>query len=459
MKSCRFTRSVSICLAGLFFNYSVNAAMRPEMPVTFDAATVQKLIDGIEKPPSAMILRSGYFMRRGAHPLATEEGFVLLQKAAEKEPGDGKRWFVLQSTLAFAAFRVPGGRPDEGFAAYTAVFEHAAKAGPADALYTLRQAINDYLFLVQGRFGDLKLQSDERTGKTLGNAWAAYASVLGQEAKAKPKYVAPEPMWTQAIAAANLPEDFDAEVEKTIADPAVPKTFALYKAAVSVFEGSKPQRAVEVLQQARPLLPKDDLNEAAWYFGKLVASLERQATHDEKGLDKPLDKTKLAEAIAVQEDMVKTTGRGHTRRAELRRQGGDEKAFAELVAQLSAADAPEPEILAAGELLSKTHREAANTEQPDEKKSDENSAQLLRDLLNSYLKAERQRSVASELRARLMLGRMLLRLKQPEAARAALATGHLTISSRDGLARSEMSSIQRLLGTIDRQSAGKSASP
>lgn len=451
MKLYRFTGVAIVALIACLQVDASYAATRPEMPAAFDAATVQKLIDSIEKPPNAMILRSGYFVghRNQAFPIG--DGFLLLQQAADKEPGDTKRWFVLQYTLAFALFRLPrvSGSADIGFTAYDALFAHADKAGAVDALYTLRQAINDFLFSVQGRLRDLHLRDDERTQKTMLKAWTAYVSVLTQEAKAKPKYVAPEPMWAQALAASGWDDVFVKTMETTLDDPAAPKTFALYKAATSVLEQSKPERTLEILKQARPLLPEKDLNEAAWYFGKLVDINLRRATHDDKGKDKPLDKTILNVAIAAQEEMVKTTGRGRARLAELRTKAGNTNAYADLVTQLSVADALEPEIIAAAEMLAEQQRATDKAAKPgDADKHDEKLSALQVSLLTKYLAASRKRDVALELRARYMLGLIYINRKQPDAARAALQTDGLTVLPR-GRAHYELEAVQRLRASLE----------
>lgn len=391
--------ALATCLFCLLLLSSARAATRPVAPVSFDAPAVQKLIDGIDQSPNATILRTGYFMRREAQPLAAEDGFALLQKAAQQAPVDSKRWFVLQNTLAFAAFHLPAPKSAEGFAAYDTLFAHAPKAGDANALPALRQGISDYLLAVQGQLGDLKPQN-ERLTKTLGQAWVAYLSVLAQEAKTKPKYATSEPMWALAVKAANLPEGFGAIVGKSLADPAQPKTFTFYKAATSALAGSNPSRAVELLRQARPLLPQDSSTETAWYFSKLVGILEQQAVINDKGQSQPLDKAKLYEAIAVQQDRIKTTGRGHVHLAELSLMNGDEAALDTLVAQLSAADAPEDEIFEAGMLLARTNRNLKKAGTPDVK-----IVKLQTDLMNSYLRAARPRSEVNARRARSLLNR------------------------------------------------------
>jgi hypothetical protein len=415
------------------WNATAEAATRPpEMPASFDQATVQRLIDAIEQPPNAMLLKAGYFLRRSEQPLPVKEGFTLLQAAADKAAVGSKRWFVLQEILGIAAFRLAEDKANEGFAAYETLFSHASDAPKAGASYALRQAINDYVFSTLTILRDHNLLDDERTSKTMMKAWTAYARSLAQEAQSKNKIAVSEPLWSQALDQVGMDDEFKALVEKTLHDPTVPKTYGLYKAAATILQ---PARAVAVLREARPLLPTTDLTEVGWYFTKLVDLLmlaESQPTKPEKD--------KLAEAISAQQEMVKLTGRGQARLAELRRQAGDDKAFDELLASLNTSQAPEAEIIAVAVALNGAIHSAKTP-------NDKFGGQLV-DLLSHYLAAPRERRVETELRARHMLGGALVEQHKLAAARTALKTDHLKIPPTSGRARAELRSIQRIIERI-----------
>ena len=368
-----------------------NCFIRPSMPASFDRETVARLLADIDKPYNASALKVGYFLRRGQPPLPLDEGFELLQAAALAEPVGTNKWFRLQNLRAFAAFRVPGADTSQGLDAYQLLFEHASDAATSNAVYPLRQSINEFVEAVPGRFNDFGLRKDERVKALLLDAWTAYAVALNMPMKGA---VIDEPNWMRALEKSESLEAFVPAVEKVVADPKVPKSFGLLVAAAAVMAPTQPDKALALWQQAKPLIPREqngaDINQAARLYGPLVDLL--------------VARDKLPDAIKNQREFVTLSGRGQARLLLLLRKSGDDVAASRALAELSAPNANEREILEAATGLFALARDAKT---PDAKAGEQGEA-----LLVGYLAATRTRDVASELKARLALGNFYLRAQR-----------------------------------------------
>lgn len=362
---------------------AITRPTRPQVPASFDRKTVARLLADIDKPHNASALKVGYFLRRGQPALPTDEGFELLQAAAQAEPVGTQKWFLLQNLRAFAAFRVPGADTAQGFEAYKTIFDHASDAATSGAEYPLRQSIAEFVDSVPGRFNDFGLSKDARTKELLIKAWTAYAVALGAPASSAR---VSEPNWKAALVKSESLEAFVPAVEKVMADAKVPKTFALLVAAAAVFAPQKPDKASATLEAAKPLVPKTrgqtDVNEAGRLYLPLVDLL--------------VAAPRLPEAIAAQREFIQLSGRGQARLMLLVRKSGDEAATNQLLAELVDAKTDEREVALAASALFKLARDAKT---PDPKAGAQAVA-----LLKSYLAAPRPRDVAASLQARLSLG-------------------------------------------------------
>ena len=232
-----------------------NRPTRPQMPASFDRETVVQLLADIDKPYNASILKVGYFLRRGQPALPVDEGFALLQDAAKAEPVGTKCWFLLQNLRAFAAFRVPSADTSQGLEAYQTIFDHAADAAPAKAGYSLRQSILEFVDSVPGKFNDFGLSKDPKIKELLLGAWTAYATALS--APDDGSKIA-EPDWNAALKKLESLDAFVPAVERVLADARVPKTFGLLVTAAAVLAPQKPTQAMELLGQAKPLIPRQN---------------------------------------------------------------------------------------------------------------------------------------------------------------------------------------------------------
>ena len=397
---------------------------RPEMPASFDRATVAQLLADIDQPRNASALKVGYFLRRGQPPLPLDEGFELLQAAALAEPVGTNKWFRLQNLRAFAAFRVPGVNTSQGFEAYQAIFEHAAEAAPAGAGYSLRQSILEFVDSVPGKFNDFGLSKNETTKELLLKAWTAYATALG--APLGGAQIA-EPNWSAALKKSESLEAFVPAVERVLDDDKVPKSFALLVTSATVLAPQKPDKAIALLVQAKPLLPKVadklDINQGARLYQPLVDLLSAQ--------------DRLSDAIAAQREWVQLSGYGQARLMLLLRKSGDGAATERALASLILPNVDEREVTQAASALFKLARDA--------KAPDAAAAGQAVTLLQSYLAAARPRELEAELGARRSLGIFYFNGKQWNEANAVLTFDAPAPDARVSPgARSRLRDIERL---------------
>lgn len=374
---------------------------RLQMPKSFDRETVRQLIADIDKPHNASILKIGYFLRRGQPELPVSKGYALLKTVTEAEPVGTKKWFLLQGLRGFAAFRVAGVDTAEGFTAYNAIFAHAASATHSNAEYPLRQAIGEFVSAVPGKFRDLDLMTDDRTRETLFKAWTAYAQALGATAQPRQNREV-EPPWNAAIEAAKASDAFVPYVEKVLGDPTIPKSFSLLFAAATVLSPKNPDRAIALLEQAKPLLPeengKPELNQAARFYNAFEVLL--------------VSRNRLADAVSLQQEFVKSTGRGQANLLLLYHQSGNQAEVDRSLADLSEPTTNEQEINQAASGLFKL---AYDAKAPDTKSGEQGAA-----LLKAYLTAPRTRILEEEIDGRLALANFYLRQRKPDEAKAIL---------------------------------------
>lgn len=390
---------------------------RPAMPAHFDRATVQQLVDEVEKQHNATVLRAGYFMRRGKVEFPQREGLDLLRTAIDKETVSTKRWFTLQSTLGFASLRVPGASSRDGIAAYGIIFDRAGEAAKVSASYQLNQALSDFVFSVIGRLNDLHLSQDSRTREVLLKAWSAYVTTdVGSKTERR------EPDWSRAIIKADAESLFLPHIEKQLADPTVIRTYGFLKTAAALLESENPQRAVELLREAQPLLAKNDTEESADLHNRIVDLLVHE--------------NRLPEAILGQQEYVKLSGRGHAKLAKLHLQNKDKVAFDIVIQSLSSTDANECEINELAESLLEIS--------PATETSNAEAVECAIKLLGGYLNASRERNAEQELRARKALGKLFLGQKKYQEALKALDISNVKPPLATPRARTYAADIKRL---------------
>lgn len=387
------------------------ARERPRIPAQLDTPTLKNLLDTIDQPNVASALKVSYFGgRANAQSLPVSEGLKLLKAAIAAEPVASKRWFWLQNVRGWAAFRCKEISPDEGFAAYSELFAQANKAKAAGTVYAPQTALIDWIATINGRMGSLtgadgeSLRYDERTTGVLLEAWSAYVSLLQQT---EGRWNGREPDWSRAFERAGASDELLAAIEKTLADPAAPKTFTLLHSAATALRSEKPQRALELFAQAGVLLPKDR-------DGEIERRIAEQFFDDWFSLARESDAgdgAKKAQALDVARARMAALGSGHAKLLKLQLDGKDEAGVSATLELLSKTDAPEREVVAAGKVLNDLW---------EKNRADAKLAAQSQALLSEYLKAERERAVAVEIEARYRLGWLLIQQKQIEAAKAAL---------------------------------------
>jgi hypothetical protein len=374
---------------------------RLPLPTNFDRETVQNLLNDIEKPQSASILKVGYFLRRDQSELPTSEGYSLLNDAINQTSVGSNRWFRLQNLKAFAAFRILGVSPSEGLTAYSAIFTQALAASKSKSDYQLRQSITEFVEAVPGKLKDLGLSKDKVTQDTLFKAWDAYGILISTSTKNQmSKY--PEPKWKVAIDGSGAGELFIPYVEKTLSDTSVPKDFSLLFASATVLATTKPDMALELMKQAKTVLPqldgKPERNVTARFYDEFVDLLvARGMEHD---------------ATSIQQERINILGTGQAKLLLLYKSAEDELKVQEILTLLSKPEAQEPEINEAASALFKLSYNS--------KSSDIRSEAQAKSLLNTYLSVNRARTMENELSARYTLGLICIRQVKIDEAKAIL---------------------------------------
>lgn len=400
----------------------------PEMPAQFDQATVQRLIDTIEQGQNAIVLKIGYFLRRTAHPFPAQDGLALLTGAVEKEPAGSHRWFVLQMVRGFAGFRVAAATREEGYKAYDALFSQADAAEKAGAVDVVHRAVLDYASMVYGDYGTKEFGVGPLK-EILLKALSAHLRYLAQAESET--YKVP---WARAIAAVRGEDEFAALIEKTLSNAAVPKTYLLLRTAAGVLDATNPGRSVELLRQAKPLLPRGDLLQARSLYQFLVGHLS--------------DFRKWDEAAIEQKELIKRTGQGRAELVVIQWWQKDQKGFSETIASLSTPEADEREINETAQALFKIKLDESDERASDDKKRlDKEAASLLQ----VYLESQRTRDVEMELNARLHLGQYLLRTGAQAAAKKVLTIEDLKQPLPNRAAKYYHSEIQKLLRAVSPQ--------
>ncbi|MBI3948345.1 MAG: hypothetical protein HY321_20690 [Armatimonadetes bacterium] len=393
------------------------AAPPPKMQRLFDEATVRRLVGAVEEDRNDLVLKLGYFAQRRADTgLPATDGLGIVRAAVAEATPRSRRWFLLQSVVGFAGFRVSANTREGAYQAYCELFNRPREALAANAEEVLHRAIYEYAGTLPGGFAKRHFGWEERGQETLEKAMSAYLYLLSQGRPGP--YEVP---WVRAVQSVADPAGIRALVEKAVADPATPRSYLLLRTAACVYE-TDPKRVFQLLEQARPMLPKDDPEEAAWYFAYLAQA--RGSLHGPEG------------AIAAQQECVRTTGRGQGKLVLLCYEGKDERGLQESLAALAAPDADGAEINEAAAGLLRIHRRD-NTAY---KSARDAAVQLLTD----YLAAKRRRDLTQELVARLILARHYLADRKPDKVKAAATVDHIRPPLPTPHARFLYESLQRV---------------
>lgn len=371
------------------------------LPSIVDQATVQGFLDDIEKPRASSTLKRGYFARRGQPAFPFDQALALVDAAIAKEPVGSKRWFELQDVRGYAILKTRILAPQEGMAAYGAIFDAADKAAASDALYPLRVSIAEYAGYIGNFNRKDEVQGEPQAKRSLLKAWNAYAltAVLPMRGHTAP------PNFTRAFAVFGSDDDTLATVEKTLSDPKTPRSFELLVTGAALVAPKQPDQALTWLKDAKPLLPSSStqdpalaslaINTTARYYDLLVGLLQSS--------------NRLDQAIIAQGERITRTGGGYGQLWELLGRIGDTNGQNAVLSKLKSSDVSSREVLRA----SNTIGQFALLADPLP-----GGPEAAASVLQALLSPGRKRTPEEEMQARVWLGAYFLRTQQADKAKA-----------------------------------------
>ena len=361
------------------------SASAPQLPASFDKPLVQSLIEHVDEGQNAIILRMGYFARRGPQPFDQQAGLALLSDAVQKAETGSKKWFLLKSMQAFALLHVAGGDPGKAFAAYQAVFEEAGKAEQAGAVPALDHALYEFTVEMPGDLGVRRGRGLDAAQAALPAAVTAYLLVLHDQL--------PQPYpirWMRAIGAvvqgaklgAKQADAIGKPVMDAVSDPAFPRSYALYEMAAAVVQACDPDHPdrAEKLLRVGIALPAVAGQGAERGYDDLVRLLTAQG--------------RLKDAVAAQRERVERTGTGYAGLLDLYGRLEDIAGVSEVVRTVQAPGVADSELVDTAAVLA---RLAAGD------KTFGSACSQAIDLLSRYLTRQGPRDIGQELRARFIL--------------------------------------------------------
>jgi hypothetical protein len=409
--------------------------VEPMPPTSFDKATVQHFLDTIDEGRNASMLKVLYFMAHRPQALPIEEGYALAKAAAAQEQVGSKRWFYLQSVCAFAALDLGPDKREEGFTAYSAIFEHAAEAEKVDALYALQRSIYEYV----GAMPSVNVLTEATLKPAVGVLLKAYTAQLALLKGNKPYEF--EPNWDAAFVHTIADRRFGELTEKALADPKMPHTTAFVKLTATAMRYYDPFRAITLLQQAKGMVPRHDTEQLDQVYSMLI--------------EQKWDLGQHKEAIATQQEAIQRLGYGRGNLARLYLRNHDLKAYEATVAELEQAalraDSDERDITEAATILLRLHHDDRATEE----RAHAQGAQIL----ESYLKTPRQRDIETELGSRLALADYDLAQGKTAEAKAVLDVAGLRGKVQSADAGILFTAAQRMRRSLEGGSASGTATP
>jgi tetratricopeptide (TPR) repeat protein len=358
----------------------------PRMPEKFDKEIVERLLTTVNEDQNAIILKIGYFLRRGSvHPLPPHEGYKLLKHYVEAETIGSKRWFFLQSVRGFAGLHLARDTHSDGMQAYEALFATASKSIPPGAESIVDRSIFEFVFTYPSEFGSQGGDSRTYASKTLLSALAVHTARLNSAANHPGIRLG---YWSQAISMTTAPDDFIKVVTKAIAETDNSPSYMILATAAEIYQLHNVERAIAMLRQAKPLLTKDNTAQISDYYQFLVDLLLKQ--------------NQLAEAIQEQKELNLRTNTGYGRLFLLYHLAKDEQKVSELLTFFS-------EMKLSGENVTSTA--AMLMELPGEFSLKEKLWDNARDILTHYLSQE-SHDLEQGLKSRLLLNTIYMSRKQ-----------------------------------------------
>jgi len=387
----------------------------PKVPKVFTREVVQDLIDRVDEGANAALLRVPFFVPKH-HPCSRQEGLEMVKQALKAESVGSKRWVLLKIIYAFGQCRRWVGVDEVALDAYSEVFASQLERFRDDTARIVNVALADFLRELVPRKRRIGLPTD-RTLEAVQRAAQLYVA-HSELCYTEPNF-GPALKKLRAMKADLAP--LNEALEATLDGEKEPSFHVLTRAAL-VYKSWQPERALELLRQAEPRLPKDNADEAVRFYGHFVDLLVARKQTDD--------------AIAAQKQLVALTGRGQVRLLALREASGDKTGGQSTLSSIDYATIGERELR---ELVDGLNQE---------RKCGEAMAGL-----QAYRDAQRERSPGYELWARWSLGSMLLVSKRPDEAKQVANVGHLSPPFRTTMARMYYHRLDRLRRRIAAQSA------
>ena len=403
----------SLCLVAL----RASSPAPPSVPKVFTREVVQGLIDEVEVGTNAAVLKVPYFVSRRKHPLPKDEGAKMIKAAADAEEVGSKRWVMLVSIYAFGRSRMLRGLERLARDAYDDLFQSQIEALNPDTVRIVNVAMVDFLRDFGKCWFDSVTRSPEGI-RSLGRVAQLYLE--------RPELCLVDLDFGPAMKELDGVEGAREALDKVVAAAREGEkggTYVVLKRSALIYKPWKQSRALELLQQAEPLLPQDDAPETERFYGHVVDLLVHAKRMDD--------------AVATQKRLVALSGRGQVRLMSLREQAGEKDVFAAGVTAVDFTKIGEKEL----QELFQTLRA--------EKKPD-----VAQSALRAYLGADRDRDPRYELWARFTLGSLLARTK-PKEAEAVVAANRLKPPFRTVKARMYFGRLERLRRWIAKSGSSK----
>ena len=248
---CRVLRTQLLFLVAAFLCSSArpaSAVPAPRMPKRFDKATVEKLVQTIDKDFNAVILKHGYFGSASPQDFSVPRGYELLQAAARKQPLGTPRWFVMSSVQAYAGLFRDEKTRAAATTLYGTIFDAYARAPQEANVKTAQRSIYEFLHAIPSDGQVMSASSiDMKQGKPVFlKALNAYIVLLNQN---KPYKVALP--WMEAVVALDVsPEATDMVSKALESSKGAPKLPTLYLLAAKVYEPTAPEKAAQLRQKS-----------------------------------------------------------------------------------------------------------------------------------------------------------------------------------------------------------------
>lgn len=400
----------------------------PVAPAVWDRASVARLLRDIEKPRSAALLRGLYFGAHQAHALSVDAGWKLLTEATNAAKPQSRRWFLLMSLRGFAGLRTENVPPEQGFAAYRALFDSADKAPKARAQTIVRAALADFVNTTPLGFGQYKLFATSGDNAATAAAWNAYSQSQNWSSNSAER--ADKALWALKWNKVGITNDLARDIARqseTMKNAPLDWRFA---AASALSSGGQQAAAFVLWSKIKTELGKNDLDHLNIVYESLMQhaqwlSSTRGNPRGGKAL-KPSMTTKKAEVLRrnLAQERTQRWGFGWAERLEMAPDGARMRIARQLLAR------PHDKMME-DEIMRATHSMFARAFEDESESSVNRGAANAMGVLARGLLARPDLPRERQWKARLLLASLLERLSRRSEAAEVLAPPFGTPANED----------------------------